>query len=250
MIGKHKISDYEQGCGTVGKEGHAAGRSRLMSEADRIAAIKAAAQPPAECGPEIIAAPARGGFVLQRIRHMEGMTREDFVETPDGYVRRSPIRRGDAFDAMEAAALRRKQACPLTPGQIAIGRRYHDLVELLSADGTKLSQLDGSFGSGDGGDWMDQRLAISRELDGMRRRLGTGPAIQIRRVRPSSRGGNDRKAFSQRQLVDAICLSGKSIKDVLGDFGWQQDGRNCKATIEALAAALDTMIGYGRKKTS
>ncbi len=250
MIRKHNISDYEQGYGSIGKEIERSGAARLRNEADRIAAIKVAAQLPAECGPAIIPAPARGGFVLQRIRHMEDMTREDFVETPDGYVRRSPIRRGDAFDAMEAAALRRKQACPLTPGQISIGRRYHDLVELLSADGTKLSQLDGSFGSSDGGDWMDQRLAISRELDRMRHRLGTGPAIQIRRVRPSSRGGNDRKAFTQRQLVDAICLSGKSIRDVLGDFGWQQDGRNCKAAIEALAAALDTMIGYGRKKTS
>jgi hypothetical protein len=227
-----------------------AAERRLDEERDRIAAIKAAAQPPAECGPEIIAAPARGGFVLQRIRHMEGMTREDFVETPDGYVRRSPIRRGDAFDAMEAAALRRKQACPLTPGQIAIGRRYHDLVELLSADGTKLSQLDGSFGSSDGGDWMDQRLAISRELEGMRRRIGNGVALAVRRIRPSDRGPRARGSILDRVLVDMVCLQGRSLPDVLKGHGWQEDGRNKKALREALCRALDRMIGYRVQKSS
>lgn len=224
--------------------------ARFQAEAGRLADIKTGATPPAECGLDIAPAPARGGFVLQRIRHMEGMTREDFVDTACGYVRRSPIRRSDVFDGMEAAALRRKQPCPLTPGQIAIGRRYHDLVELLTADGTKMSSLQGSMGGPDGRDWMDRRLAVSAEVEGMRKRIGLGVAMSVRRVRPSARGGDQRGAITDRALVDEVCLQGKALADVLRSQGWQVDGRNRKAVSDALSAALDRMIGYRGEKSS
>ena len=225
--------------------------SRIGKEqAARLQLVKDAAAVPAECGPDIAPAPARGGFVLERIRHLEGMTREDFVETPRGYVRRSPIRRADAFDAMIAAAVRADRGWPLTPGQIAMGRRYHDLVEFLSSDGTKLSQLEGSTGSGDSGNWVDQRLALSRELDGIRRRIGPGAAMQVRRIRPSQRGGAQRGVILDRVLVDMVCLMGYGIRAVLKAHGWQADGRNQKACREALSGALDRMIGYRGQKSS
>lgn len=224
------------------------------AQAERISArlqvVKDRAKVPVECGPDIAPAPARGGFVLERIKHLDGMTREDFVETAVGYVRRSPIRRADAFDAMIAAASRAKREWPLTPGQIAIGRRYHDLVELLSADGTKLSQLQGSFGSGDNGNWMDQRLALSREVEGMRRRIGNGVAMAVRRIRPSDRGANARGPILDRVLVDMVCLQGRGLADVLRGHRWQDDGRNKKALREALSGALDRMIGYRGEKSS
>lgn len=223
---------------------------RFEAEAARCESIHTAASVPAACGQDIIPAPARGGFVLERIRHLDGMTRADFVETTKGYVRRSPIRRADAFDAMIAAATRAKREWPLTPGQISIGRRYHDLVELLSADGTKLSQLQGSFGSGDSGNWMDQRLALSREVEGMRRRIGTGVAMAVRRIRPSDRGEAARGPILDRDLVDMVCLQGRGLADVLKSHGWAVKGAHRDAISEALSAALDRMIGYRVKKSS
>lgn len=233
--------------------------SDQFSEAERISArlqvVKDRAQIPAECGPDIAPAPARGGFVLERIKHLEGVTRDDYVETAAGCVRRSPIRRADAFDAMIAAASRAKREWPLTPSQIAVGRRYHDLVELLSADGTKLSQLQASFGGNGRTDWMDQRMVYSDELERMRRRLGIGPVIVLRRIRPSQRkralapGEAAPIMFTRRDLIDAICVKGLSIKQVLKTFDWQDNGRNCKATLAALAEALDAMIGYRQQKS-
>ena len=223
---------------------------RLALEAARCRAMIARAAIPVECGPDIAPSPARQGFVLHHTVELLPVGTKGVEAVHRGYGGRAAIRRADAFDAMLAAAARAKRGWPLTPGQIAIGRRYHDLVELLSSDGTKLSQLDGSFGSGDSGNWMDQRLALSAELDGMRRRIGNGPALQVRRIRPSQRGDDPRRLFTVRDIVDMVCLEGRTIKQVLKNFGWQTNGRNCKAVTEALIDALDRMIGYRVKKSS
>lgn len=222
----------------------------LALEAARCRAMIARATIPIECGPDIAPSPARKGFVLHHNVELLPVGTKGVEAVHRGYGGRAAIRRADAFDAMLAAAARAKRGWPLTPGQIAIGRRYHDLVELLSADGTKLSQLEGSFGSGDSGSWMDQRMALSAELDGMRRRIGSGVAMAVRRVRPSDRGVAARGPISDRVLVDMVCLRGSGIADVLRGHGWQVDGRNRKALTEALSAALDRMIGYRMKKSS
>lgn len=255
MEKSHKMQGKQSGEGELYLDRMAAlwaagSKCQLAIEAARCKAMLSAAVPPVICGSEMGAAPARiGQFVPHRIRHKEGGSPEDLVETPIGYVRISPIRRADAFDGMVAAAARRDQPWPLTPGQIAIGRRYHDLVELLSADGTKLSSLQGGSGGPDGRDWMDRHLELSAEVEGMWRRIGIGPALGVRRIRPSRRGEAAPKIFTRRDLVDAVCLRGQSIKEALRAFGWQDNGRNCKAAVEALSAALDAMIGYGRQKS-
>ncbi len=118
----------------------------MAAEALRLRAAQAAAAIPAACGPDIAPSPARGGFVLVRNVELLPVGTDKVEAVHRGYGGREAIRRADAFDAMLAAAARRKQPAPLTPGQIAIGRRYHDLVELLSADGTKLSSLQASKG--------------------------------------------------------------------------------------------------------
>lgn len=226
------------------------------AEAVRIAAIKAAAAVPEECGPDIAPAPARGEFVLHRNVELLPVGTDKVEAVHRGFGGRSAIRRADAFDAMLAAAARAKRPAPLTPSQIAIGRRYHDLVELLSADGMKLSQLQGSFGGAGKTDWMDQRLVYADELARMRRRLGVGPVMLLRRIRPSQRGralapGEAApEMFTRRDLVDGACLRQMSIRRVLALFGWQTNGRNCKAAMGALSEALDAMIGYRPKKSS
>ncbi|QIR85021.1 hypothetical protein [Paracoccus sp. AK26] len=220
------------------------------TEALRLHAIKAAAAIPEECGPDIAPSPARGGFVLQRNIELLPVGTDKVEAVHRGFGGRAAIRRADVFDAMIAAALRAKRPVPLTPGQIAVGRRYHDLVELLTADGTKLSSLQSSFGGGAGRDWMDRRIEFSAELEGMRRRIGIGPAIVLRRVRPSQRhrhlqpGERAPHIFTRRDLVDAVCLKGKTIKQALVLFDWQDNGRNSKAALEALSGTLDAMIGY------
>lgn len=228
----------------------------LALEAARCRAMIARATIPNECGPDIAPSPARKGFVLHHNVELLPVGTKGVEAVHRGYGGRAAIRRADAFDAMLAAAARAKREWPLTPGQISIGRRYHDLVELLSADGTKLSQLQGSFGSGDSGNWMDQRLVLSREVEGMRRRIGIGPVIVLRRIRPSQRNrklGKDEVAplmFTSRDLIDAVCLKEKSIRETLQMFNWQDNGRNCKVALEALRSALDRMIGYFPKKSS
>lgn len=220
-----------------------------MAVAARLEAVRSAVAVPAACGPDIAPAPARGGFVL--VRNLELLPVGDRVEAVHrGYGGRAAIRQADAFDAMLAAAARRKQPSPLTHGQISIGRRYRDLVELLASDGTKLSSLEASCGGPDARDWMDRRLAFSRELEAMRRRLGVGPVMVLRRIRPSQRhrdlapGERAPEIFTRRDLVDAVCLKGLSIKQALKTFRWSDSGRNCRAAMEALSASLDAMIGY------
>jgi len=72
----------------------------------------------------------------------------------------------------------------------------------------------------------------------------------VRRVRPSDRGGPAARQITDMALVDAVCLRGKSIKQALCALGWQGDGRNCRAALEALSGALDRMIGYRGQKSS
>ncbi len=216
----------------------------------RLKAVKDAGAIPEACGPDIAPAPARGGFVLVQNIELLPVGTDDVEAVHRGYGGRQAIRRADAFDAMLAAAARRNVPSPLTPGQIAMGRRYHDLVQQLSADGTKLSSLQGGAGGPDGRDWMDRRLELSHEVDGIRRRIGQGIAMSVRRVRPSDRGSPEAMPIPDLALVDAICLKGRGIKDVLRAHRWSDRGGNKKALSQALSAALDRMIGYGRQKSS
>ncbi|WP_139291284.1 hypothetical protein [Paracoccus sp. SM22M-07] len=221
-----------------------AGVRPMAAEALRLRQAQAAAAIPADCGPDIAPSPARGGFVLVRNVELLPVGTDKVEAVHRGYGGREAIRRADAFDAMLAAAARRKQPAPLTPGQIAIGRRYHDLVELLSADGTKLSSLQASKGGPDGRDWMDRRLGLSAELDGMRKRIGSGVAMSVRRVRPSARGATSARIISDRTLLDAVCLKGRGLADVLVFHGWSVKGAHRDALSQALSAALNRMIGY------
>lgn len=225
--------------------------SRIGKEqAARLQLVKDAAAVPAECGPDIAPAPARGGFVLVRNVELLPVGSDKVEAVHRGFGGRAAIRGADVFDRMAAAALRAKRPMTLTPGQVAIGRRYRDVNELLSADGTKLSSLDASFGGGTGRDWMDRRLKFAAELEGMRRRIGIGPAMVLRRIRPSQRkralkpGERAPEMFTRRDLVDAVCVKDMAVGEALKLFRWQDNGRNRRAATEALAGALDAMIGY------
>ncbi|MFN3315075.1 MAG: hypothetical protein ACK46Q_16680, partial [Hyphomonas sp.] len=101
----------------------------------------------------------------------------------------------------------------------------------------------------DGRDWMDRRLEFSAEVEGLRRRIGSGVAMSVRRVRPSARGARAARPITDLALVDAVCLKGRGLADILIFHGWSVKGSHRDALSEALCGALNRMIGYGRKKS-
>ncbi|MGA0615338.1 hypothetical protein [Paracoccus sp. KR1-242] len=229
---------------------HALSAARKADEASRLAAIQDAGAIPEECGPDILASPARGGFVLHRNIELLSVGTHKVEAVHRGYGGRSAIRRADVFDVMVAAALRAKRPLPLTPGQISMARRYAAMVEVAASDGMRLSSLDASHGGGDSMGWMDRHLSVAEELSVLRSRIGGGVAMAVRRVRPSARGDGQRGPILDRVLVDMVCLKGRTLDQVLVAHGWSVKGEHRKAVAHALAEALDRMIGYRAKKSS
>lgn len=225
------------------------GLARLASEAARMAAMMRAATPPAECGGDIPVAPARGAFrvvtPLELVPGSEARVRQSGYRGPGEAAPRAGVVLADVFDRMARDAARAGAPEPFSAGQVAAARRYRDLVERHEAGGVKCSSLEArAGGSSRGGDVADARLIEGREIEAMRRRVGTGVALAVRRLRPSARGGASTGIITDRALVDAVCLQGLSLSAVLRAHGWSCYGGHREALRTALAGALDRMQGY------
>ncbi len=220
---------------------------RKMTSAERVAAIKSAHTPPAACGPDVVAAPARGAFrTYDPIGLVPGSTERVRSEAHRGEgeaVARKGVAVVDVFDRMMVEAARRKMPAPLTPSQIAIGRRYRWVAEQHDAGGFKLSSINSTGGGAGALDVMDLRLGERRELVALRARVGDGVAMEVRRVRPSARGVENR-LIRDLDLIDRVCLRDLTLTEVLRAFGWSNRGGNTAALRGALCGALDRMIGY------
>ncbi|WP_147435536.1 hypothetical protein [Paenirhodobacter hankyongi] len=219
-----------------------------MGEAGRRAALLRAATAPEVCGPEIPVAPARGAcrvFTVRQIRPGTRNTIEDAgYQGPGEAQPRKAVRAADVFDRMDARAQAAKKPAPFTPGQIAIARLYRTLVERHEAGAIKLSSLEGrTGGSGRGVDVTDLRLEEARKIALLRRRIGDGAAMVVRRVRPSARGAGA-SIILDRRLVDAVCLEDMDPSAVLVAHGWTAKGEHRERLRNALMAALDRMQGY------
>ncbi len=218
---------------------------RKMTSAERVAAIKSAHTPPAACGPDVGAAPARGAFrTYDPIGLVPGSTERVRSEAHRGEgeaIARKGVAVVDVFDRMMVEAARRKMPAPLTPSQIAIGRHYRALAEQHEAGGFKLSSLDRTGGTGSR-DVMDVRLAERCELVELRNRIGTGVAMKVRRVRPSVRGVVNR-LIHDISLIDCVCLRDMTLTEALRSFGWSSRAGNALAVRAALCGALDRMAG-------
>ena len=220
---------------------------RAMASADRVAAIKAAYTPPAACGPDVVAAPARGAFrTYDPIGLVPGSTERVRSEAHRGEgeaIARKGVAVVDVFDRMMVEAARRKMPAPLTPSQIAIGRRYRWITEQHDAGGFKLTSINSTGGGAGATDVLVQRLSERKELVELRRRVGDGVAMSVRRVRPSARGVENR-LIRDLDLIDRVCLRDMMLTEVLRAFGWSSRAGNALAVRAALCGALDRMIGY------
>ena len=222
------------------------GSARLEAERARIDAVKAAGHVPAECGPAIPEAPARGAFRVFQPHQLYPEGGEGYAAKSAGYRGRSAIQRADAFDVMAARASRHRKPSPMSPGQVQMGRHYRDLVERYESAGIKCSSIESlGGGGGQGGGFIDAVLRDREEIERLRRRIGHASAMVVRRIRPSQRGS--RVSISDRRLVDMVCIEDRGLGDVLRAHGWSVYGDTVKAMTQALGMALDRMAGPIRR---
>ena len=233
----------------VARRGFKSLRQRLddaRAEAARVAEILDRATPPEEMAAAPVA-PARGTMRL----------------VPNWVVSSGGTRLRDGAHWEEACALcqmverarRRHEAAgdgqpfvaPFTPGQIAIAAEYRVLTERHAAGGVRCASLEAlrAARGGSGGEFIDAYIEVGQELARLHRRIGDGLAMELRRIRPSSRGS--RISISARRLVDMVCLGGQSVDEVLSAHGWNVDGSTRLAGRKALSSVLDRMIGYREK---
>lgn len=242
--------------------GRAVDANIVGTEAWRIGEVRAMGAVPDNVGP-VPEAPARGPI---RVTDMRKIVRTDsggLRRVQDGFEGRKTMHIGDAFDVIEGkartaytkAANRAGRAGkdlpvyipPFTSAQIGMGRTYRALFEKYDSKGVKCSSVESLSGGGSDGDaFIVALLADGTNLARIRERIGSGVALSVRGVRPST--CNRRGMILDRTLVDAVCLQDKTMTDVLRAAGWVRVGQSAKgehvkALTRALAAALDRMAG-------
>ncbi|UWQ59954.1 hypothetical protein K3722_07440 [Leisingera caerulea] len=226
----------------------AARQIREKKEAARIGAVKARGDVPAECGPMVPEAPARGTFRVfdpyQLFPDGEG-----YAVKSAGYRGRKAMQISDAFDTMEAQA----RKVLFTAEQKDIGRAYGALYEKLECAGVRCTSIEAlsQQRGGGGGEYIDALLRDRERLDHWRRRIGGRVALEVRRVRPSDR--NKRGLISDQRLVYLVCVAGLTLSQVLSSCGWvapgqRAQGKHIKALRAALCDALDRMAGHFTKR--
>ena len=222
-----------------------AARVRLEGEAERLRAMIDRATPVAGCGPAIPTAPARGPQVAEmpRVVMPDGKSSSGYKVEEMGWRGFKAVRAADIFDDLARIAAAKGREAPFTKAQVTVARRYRDLVERQDAGGMRCASLEARRGSGpsSGGEFIDAYLAEGDEIRRLQRRIGTGTAMVVRRVRPSNRGGARASVITNRALVDAICLQGKRFDDVLRAHGWAKSGKHVSCLRTALGACLESM---------
>ncbi|MEI4488984.1 hypothetical protein V8J36_22645, partial [Frigidibacter sp. MR17.14] len=235
--------------------------------ADARHALRSNPDHPFGAGHPVPAAPARtSGFRVTQQRMIVGgsAVRSGFQGPRDTAPRRT-LAVADVFDRMIRDARDRHEAdqpsyvnqkgevvelpfvAPFSPGQADMGRHYRALVEQRAAAGVKCASLEAGRAGGEGGGFMDAFLDVGRELAAIERRIGAGFAMEVRRVRPSNRGGAGARTITDRALVDMVCLGDRTLSEVLKAHGWSADGKNREKLKRALSSALSRMQGHSEK---
>ena len=162
----------------------AARQLRLQAEAGRIQAVKAWGQVPEVCGDAIPEAPARGAIRVFQPMRLFPDGKENWKARPSGYRGRSAMQRADVFDVMTAKAASKGKPAPFTREQVAAGRYYRDLVERHACAGVMCSSIEALRGGGGCGNFIDAVLRDREEIERIRRRIGSGTAMAVRKISP------------------------------------------------------------------
>lgn len=225
--------------------GETAGAARQRAERERLREIMALVEVPDRCGPEIIAQPARGPMVaLAPMGLIPDGSAGGWKREHLGFRGRDHARQADAFDLMELQARRASKGADVEPlftaAQVGAARRYAMLVERHDAAGMRCSSVEAQrSGGGGGGSFIDTVLYEGEMIRVMRKAIGDGVAMDVRRVRPSARGS--RVGIRDRVLVDMVCLQGLTVSQVLAGHGWALGVIPRDVARAALCAALDRM---------
>lgn len=209
---------------------------------DAIAETRALGKVPEGSGPEIPDAPARGPVV--QFMPVKGYPdgERGYKFKPAGHLGRKALRTADAFDKMMAGSARNGKPPAFTQSQIDMGRTYATLFERHECAGLKCSSLESvQGGGGQGGEYIDAVLLDREQLAVLHRRIGSGMAMVVRRQRKAT--GAARINITDRRLVDAVCLAGLTISEVLARNHWPKKGSNVALLAQALREALDRMAG-------
>jgi len=214
---------------------------RMAIEARRVGSMLSDATPPDAMRIAPVA-PARGAMRLLA----------DFEALPGGTRRKAGAHWQELspLAAMVAQAAMRHEGsgrdmpfvAPFTPGQVQVAEDYRALVEAVAAGLCKGSSLEGGrSGGGSSGLAIDSYMDQSRWLAELRRRIGTGAAMQPRRNMDRD---NARRSIPVAAVVDMVLLQGLTLSDVLRRYGWAEKGLLRKDLRNVLCAALDRMQGY------
>ena len=146
------------------------------------------------------------------------------VPETDKVVRRSPSRTLRA----------------LPPGERNTAEIYAALVEQRGA----MRCLDLAAPSGGGGDGMAPLRRALRGVNLSKAEAAIGDGLALKARRRSRLDMPLRRAIPVRNLVDAVCLDGRTISDVLGRHGWARDKVVCKTLKASLSDALQRMARH------
>ena len=212
---------------------------RLQDEAEAIAQLKATSAKPDGVGEAIVdIAPARGAVVRFHPREVSLSDSGGLRIMRTGHLGRDALRRADAFDVMEQQARRRNPdaPAPFTVGQLNAARFYAQLFERCHTAGVRCSSLEAVHGSGDGS-FIDAVISDSRMLTGMRQAIGAAVVLSPRGA--SAHSDRGRLVLRTHDLVDAVCVGGLTLSQLLQRYGWPVSGHYRNKTRDALCAALD-----------
>jgi hypothetical protein len=199
------------------------------TEAERLAVLRAAAMPPASCGPEMPLAPARGEVVADPQAEMLPTPGQDgYTLQHSGFRGRDAMRARDALDGVAGLS-----------GTLAkAGRAYAALVERHASRGLRCTSIEARLGGGGGSgerDYADVLLAEARAIERIQMAIGDGVALDLQRQ------GGKRRAIPVRRLVDMVCVEGRSLDAVLKLHGWSLGVATREPLRLALVQALTRM---------
>lgn len=214
---------------------------RLQGEADRVKAMLVDAAPPQAMSAAPVA-PARGpqqlvptfSVTTGGMRRVEGAHWQGLSPLAAAVAQARLRHEGRSTDAPFVP--------PFNPAQVAVAEDYAALVEWRQGSPLRCASLDGGRSDGGGsGLFIDTYIDQGEWLAELRRRIGDGVAMDVRRHMDR---GNTRRTIRVRVALDLLVLDGVAVKAILRRFGWTADMKEQRALRSAICAALDRMQGY------